>query len=298
MRENGGYVAVFLFGLVVTSIGVGLELSTIKNPSTEQSDHTSSQPEQRAATPILSVAEPPSGGDGEKRRGCPGTRQPQFDCDAITAEATMRQVDLAAEQSDIGWFNIWVGFATAFVAGMAAWFAKKAAKAARDTVNVLTDVEKADVVVTVENYAHLPHLVHFDLVANNLGRSTALMTNFAMRWSDVDLPDELPGFFPDYKHRIIPASGRVTLKSTVSVKPDALAQNPYLWVLIQMKAPVTGHTGKRFCFQIFEKPMTSQRVTHEEAYSDELDYNDFHRSVSFDATTGRARRWWEFWKPA
>jgi hypothetical protein len=61
-------------------------------------------------------------------------------CEAITAEATLQQIDVARQ-------NNWISVITAFVAGLAAFFAARAAGAATTSYRAFVAAEDASLVV-------------------------------------------------------------------------------------------------------------------------------------------------------
>ena len=92
------------------------------------------QQEQKAASPTALV-KPPHANSNQQSHACPGTAQTQFDCNAVTAIATVRQANAAETFNGLAYAEIGVGILTAVVAFFAAKFAAQAVKAARDNLS-------------------------------------------------------------------------------------------------------------------------------------------------------------------
>jgi hypothetical protein len=142
-------------------------------PAREQQTEPAKQP--------APVKKEPSASGGQQR-GCPGTRFPKASCEAITAEATMRQVDVAREQADLARQNNWLNLVTALVAGLAAFFAARAAGAATKSYKAFVAAEDAHLAIEFPNGTWtetgrdgrwVETSYHLTIVITNIGRSTA-----------------------------------------------------------------------------------------------------------------------------
>jgi hypothetical protein len=107
--------------------------------------------------------------------GCPGTPTPELSCEAITANATLQQADLMRG-------NNWLGLVTAAVAGLAAWFAASAARAATKSYKAFVAAEDAYLSVEFPNGTIVessvdgvsqPDTYFLTAIITNLGRTTA-----------------------------------------------------------------------------------------------------------------------------
>jgi hypothetical protein len=141
---------------------------------------TAHQQAKAAQQPASTKKEPP--GSGSEKSGCPGTRAPQVSCDALTAEATMRQADIAADQTDLMRWGNWLGLLTTLVAGAAAYFAYSAASAGTKSYKAFVAAEDAHLAVEFPNGTLIesqvdgvrqPNSYHLTAKITNIGRSTA-----------------------------------------------------------------------------------------------------------------------------
>lgn len=222
------------------------------------------QQTQTAAGPSA-VVEQASSGHRQQTQGCPETRQAKYDCSTVSAIANVRQADAAEWFNNAAVVEIGVGLVTAGVAFFAAKFAKDAAKAARDTLKAFIQVERADIFVTLESFEkalegnmYVPEtgtttggktVVHFDVVANNLGRSAALISVVGTEWSKSKDEGDIVNFGGDPTPRTVPAGGSVTLKAITR-------GDNFLWVLIIItRTPLVGELRIRACYEVFDGPV-------------------------------------------
>lgn len=172
----------------VALVGAALALS---GQAPKQDAKPASQQQANPAQQPAPVKKKPTSSSSQQR-GCPGTRFPKYSCEAITAEATMRQVDLAREQTDLAKQNNWLNLVTALVAGLAAYFAARAAGAATKSYKAFVAAEDAHLVldfeqgpygqwtsggVTKDNYS-------FRVTVSNVGRSAARLQRLIFKSSD------------------------------------------------------------------------------------------------------------------
>jgi hypothetical protein len=201
----------------------------------------------------------------QQSHGCPGTHQTKLDCNAVTAVATVRQAEAADSFNRLAYVEIGVGLAMAFVTFFAAKFAKDAAKAARDTVKAFTEVEAANIVVTLEAFSTFndgPYdpalgtttgkkVLKFDVLAHNLGRSTAIIVHAGASWSDTETVDEtLALIAPPRTYIVKPAEG-VKLDLHAHTGSHDLGKLKFLWVLIIYDAPLRPQRFIRYCFEVW-----------------------------------------------
>lgn len=241
-------------------------------PATGQQAKTSGQP--------APVTKEPASGSG-KQSGCPGTRVPQLSCEALTAEATMRQADIATDQTSVMWWGNWLGFATAFVAGLAAWFARNAAKASRDTVNILTEVEQASIVVTLEDFKEANGRLDFKMMANNLGRSSALIVHAGAAWHDSMVDYGNLALAAPPKAYIVKSGASEELEMLGKIRVADLGQTRFLWLLVIYNSPLRGQRFIRYCFEVWG---LNSNVAYIERSRKEWDPRE------------EERKWWRRWQ--
>lgn len=141
------------------------------------------------------------------------------------------------------------------------------AKSGRDTVRAFVDVERADIVITLERFRVENRggtynvatstveggdaLLAFDVIANNLGRSSALITHVSHGWFE---ESQIEGgiFMGPPKTYIVKAGGATILDLSSTKLFDDLKRARFLWLLIAFKSPL--HKKERVirtCFEVF-----------------------------------------------
>jgi len=272
--------------LLVLALALAAQTSSAKLP---HENHQKAVP----ATPAKDPA-----ADAATQRGCPGSRFPLVSCEAITAEAAVRQADLVSQQTRIAIWDIVLGLFTVLVAGAAAFFAARAAKAARDTVNAFIEVERAKIAITLEGFRediatkYDPRTadvkptgeawLKFDAVANNIGRSTALITRVAHGWQkSADLEDELPLVGPPKTYIVKAAeSAVVSLGSLKEMK--SLERERFLWLDVNYRSPLLKNERVlRVCFEVFGP---RSNVPYRERYNEEWDREALRASAPQEPT--------------
>jgi len=226
-----------------------------------QASSEAAKPEHTHANAVAPVAADKYAADAanEQRKGCPGTQYPRLNCDAISAQTNLeqarqseRQTAQIVRQIDLFRVELIISALTMVAAFAAAVFAARAATAARATVKAFVEVEQADIFITLENFAFSNVFVRFNIVVNNLGRSTALIETFAKRWMNSAEDSAVGIFMGDSSPRIVPAGGRLTLERDVIREMGELKSNgQYLWVLVRTQSPLRGELRIRSCYEIF-----------------------------------------------
>jgi len=168
-------------------------------------------------------------------------------------------------------------------AALAAVYAARAAGAARRTVEAFTEVEQATLYVELSNFRFTNVTIDFDIVANNLGRSAALVLFAGYSWMNSNKIKDFKGGMNNIGSQIVPAAGKVNLK-TVKTTPEALNTKPFLWLLMSTRAPLQGEIVHRMCFRPAAGPNTLLGLRYTGEYSDEI-----KKDTSRDA---RVARWW------
>lgn len=202
---------------------------------------------------------------------------------ARTADATAAQTALTLDLTRFALWGTVGGLLTLIAASLAAYFARNAAYAARGSLDAFSEVERADIIVTLEHFEFSNIFNRFGIVANNLGRSAALVTAVGVTWKESSDLASLGGWLGDDHPKIVPAADKELLK-TERVEIEQLRKTPYMWLLVNTRSPLRGHVSLRYCFHIFERP--SDGVGYIEEYSDELDQNAVHV-----AALDKPRRW-------
>jgi hypothetical protein len=141
------------------------------------------------------------------------------------------------------------------------------ARAARDSLRAFTEVESANIVITLDGFEERPEgdydpskgtfavratWAQFRVVANNIGRSSALITHVAHAWQSSAQLDDGSIMVGPPKSYIVKASDSVavTLDSLVTV--EQLKERPFLWLLVSYKAPLCDDEQVlRVCFEVF-----------------------------------------------
>lgn len=207
----------------------------------------------------------------ERNRCAEAIEEHRLKREDLTQQA--RAADAAQAQT---WLNFYLarmalwgtigGFLTLIAATLAAYFAREGAKAARDTVDAFTEVERADIVLTLEKFRNdsatrydpasgtvtvLEEKFRFDVVAHNIGRSSALILSSARRWfAGKELPDQAT-FMADRTTYIVKEGGSVTLDLDTFQRTKALPTEGFLWILMSYRAPLRSHERiVRYCFQV------------------------------------------------
>lgn len=209
------------------------------------------------------------------RQGCPGTQYPRLSCEALSAQADLEQARAAqgqaaqsVRQGNLFRTEIVISGLTMAAAFAAAAFAAGAASAARATVKAFVEVERADIVMTLENFKETPEglydpntgtflpsqlWVNFDVIANNIGRSSALITHVAHAWHKAPNFDEGGAMVGPPKTYIVKAgnSTKVELMGGL-VSAESLKERRFLWLLVSYKAPLCDDQQVlRICFEVF-----------------------------------------------
>jgi hypothetical protein len=130
-----------LWAAVAGILVIGSIPALVKNTEHRGGEPSQAKEQQRNAAPPATAVNLPPAPRGGYCAPCPCTRQNHFACLTISAVANVRQAVAAERFNRLAIFEIFVGLVTAFVAGLAAWFAKDAVIAARD--NLAHDKEMA-----------------------------------------------------------------------------------------------------------------------------------------------------------
>ena len=180
--------------------------------------------------------------------------------------AQWKAADAAKSASDAAWFfgsiGSVLGLLTLGAAGAAAVFAFMGARAARDTVNAFAEVERANLVLTLEDFEQLHSgsmdeyggvvadgtSLRFNVVANNLGRSSALITVATRGWTaSADTDGVTLG--PPVSYIVQAADKRVLEPETRS--KNQLANERFFWVVVHFEAPLYGKGLISYCFEVW-----------------------------------------------
>jgi hypothetical protein len=177
------------------------------------------------------------------------------------------------------------------------YFTYRAASAARATVNAFIDVERANIVMTLGNFGEkqigeknesggirvTETWLKFDVVANNIGRSAALITHVAHAWQKCRDLEQGSIMVGPPKSYIVKAgdSTLVTLDSLKTVQD--LRETPFLWLLVSYKAPLCeDEQVLRVCFEVFG---AHSNIPYKEVKS------EYWKWAALQAT-GAPKPWW------
>lgn len=242
--------------------------------SAPQANGKSAQPQDKQTNAVAAVTtnQKTASAAVEKTKGCPGTQEPNLPCEAVSAKASEQQANQSVGYNWLFKVELVIGAITAAAAIAAAGFAARAASAARDTVGVLSEVERADIFVTLENFQYDNVFVRFDVIANNLGRSAALILSVALEWCRSKEVEDVGSFFPNLEPRIVGAARRTPLhKGNILRDKVELKTVPYLWILVKTQSPLRGEVRIRACYEIFDQPMTQHRLSYRTIQVEHLD---------------------------
>lgn len=174
---------------------------------------------------------------------------------ARTADAAAAQTALAYDAARMTLWATVGSFLTLIAASLAAYFARDASYAARGSLDAFTEVERAEIVITLEDIREHQSSIYiidkgttvpdgdadllFDVVAHNLGRSAALITSAVSRWGDSPVLQE-PGdvFSGPPQTYIVKAAGSVRITLTGIKTMESLKKARFLWVLLSYKSPL------------------------------------------------------------
>lgn len=227
------------------------------------------------------IIQQPNSTHGQTSQGCPATGETRFDCNTVSTIANVRQADAAERFNNLAGIEIGVGLVTAAAAVLAARWAKKAADAARDTVNSFTEVERADLAITLEQFREQPYgtkneyggmhvtgaRLKFDVVANNLGRSSGLITAVSSGWySSADPPKPVILTGPPRKY-IVKGGESAVLKMDWEKDVATLKTERFLFVTVSYKSPLRdGERVVRTCFEVFglNSNIAYKEIKHED----------------------------------
>jgi hypothetical protein len=235
-------------------------------------------------------------------KGCPGTQYPRLTCDAIAAQAdleqarqSLRQASQSARQADLFRTEILISFLTMVAAIAAAVFAARAASAARRTVNAFIEVERADIAITLEKFREVQGwwavddgmgggtstkgvvTLDFQVVANNLGRSSALITGVHSGWFATKDP-ESPGIMvgPPKKY-IVNAGKSAVLDLSFTKDLETLKTERFLLINVSYRSPLReGERLIRTCFEVYGVHST---VPYYEHRHEDLDKEALQRNA-------------------
>lgn len=154
------------------------------------------------------------------------------------------------------------------VATIGLWvFTMRMARSARDTVRAFVEVERADIVVTLENFRERPEgdydvttatisvkhtWLEFDVVANNVGRSSALITYVSSGWYGSPDPPK-PVILSGPPKKYIANAGKSAVLELSGLKDvGTLSSEPFLLVNVSYKSPLrSGERLIRACFEVY-----------------------------------------------
>lgn len=269
-----------------------------------RSEPTQSDWRQQDAVGAVAANAHPVHATDRDAKGCLGTQYPWMSCDAISAQAdleqarqSLRQANQSARQSDLFRTEVLISFLTMIAAIAAAAFAAKAARAAGATVDAFTEVEQADVFVTLESFALSNVFVRFNIIANNLGRSSALVQGFGITWQATPDLSALGGFVADSSPHIIPPGGRVVLQADVIRQIEDLREESFMWLLLKTQSPLRGELRIRACYNIFDAPTHPHKSGYRTIRLDHIDGQS--RTIKTfqlgKGSNGSARLWRRAW---
>jgi hypothetical protein len=263
-----------LIALVAVAFALGNGAQVVAQPKGQQQTKATKQP--------AAIKQQPTSGGGEQRSKCPDTSQPNVSCETVIARASEQQASAAWDAADATWAAFYGGIVTAIIAGIAAGFAAAAARAARDTVKAFTAVESAALIVTLEEFSQTNEKLLFKTVANNVGRSSALIVHAGHAWTRDMANEDLPLVGPP-KSYIVKAGSSVVLDCASETPLSQLNEHRYLWLLIVYNAPLSGQRFIRYCFEVW-------------GLNSNVPYLE-RRHSEWDALP-KKRMWWFWRKPA
>jgi hypothetical protein len=209
----------------------------------------------------------------------------------VVAKASEAQATAALNTAYAAWVGLVVALITTIVAGLAARFAYLASKAARDTVNVLSEVEQASIAVTLDAFDVFndgpydpatskitgPKMLRFNVLAHNLGRSTAVIVQAAAGWTETQSLEENRALLGPPKSYIVKPAESAMLDLHVITETSQLEESNFLWVLVSFNAPLRGLRLVRYCFEVWG---VNSNVPYVERQRDEWDPNDKGRKFT------------------
>lgn len=123
------------------------------------------------------------------------------------------------------------------------------AKSQRDAVKNLVAVEQADIVVTLENFVNMPGYHPFDIVVNNIGRSTALITAVMVAWIETaDAEGVAVGGLNTY---IVKAGESQKIKPLPARSVADLSKARFLNIVVEFDSPLRGQTQARYVLEVW-----------------------------------------------
>jgi uncharacterized protein YcfL len=182
------------------------------------------------------------------------------------------------------------------IATIGLWiFTWRMARSARDTVKSFVEVERADIVLTLQAFhdeadsdydvetgtvTQKNERLTFDVLAHNLGRSAALVTAYGLRWCK---ESEEPGvFLCDTSAKIVPASGVTSLRrETILYKH--LPIHDRAWIMLKTQSPLRGELVIQYRFKVYDH----RGVSAERQYVEES-------REEFKPSERKQRNWWRW----
>jgi hypothetical protein len=159
----------------------------VRNPALsgnppQEGQRSGGQQQTKAAKHTALSVQQPNAAHSQTSQGCPAAHEPRLDCNTVSAIANVRQADAAEWFNNLAVAEIGVGLFTAFVAALAARWAKTAAEAGVSSYRAFVAAEDAHLVldfwprphgssttsegVTTRNWT-------FEVTVSNVGRSAA-----------------------------------------------------------------------------------------------------------------------------
>lgn len=270
----------------------------------KQMTHVQQSPEaQHNQSEAASNKPTPNANAGQSTaKGCPGSYFPKADCAAISANADVEQAVSARDQTGLLRYEVALTFATFVVAALAMVFAKVAADANRATVSNFIEVERADLVITLENFVEkkvvpaswprhpeappLPRLAaetfqYFEVLANNIGRTTALITSVRSEWFDTASLKNPPLAWTPRSHYIVKAGEAkpirinrgffITDRESVGGHSGVplLRDQRFLWIEVNYRSPL--RRDERVLVTCFEVNGINATIPYEQWLREEYD---------------------------
>lgn len=168
-----------------------------------------------------------------------------------SANAGVAQAELTHYLATLGLWGAVGGFLTLIAAGLAAWYARGAANAARENLEAFINVERADVFVTLEDFHHGTGGVSFNIVASNLGRSSALVLAVFKGWGSENTDDGAKVVLGHANTKIIlEGESKALFTTKESTTVPALEKEPYLTVQLWVQSALAGEGGAFYRFRV------------------------------------------------
>ena len=275
MRKLGLIDVLVVSGIIAAALWVGLQPRQPDLPTYQYGERKSAdyQAGGTSCDPRALASIRDSGKAATERKRCAdAAEEHRLKSEDLVQQA--RAADAAQAQAwtnyDLARMALWGtigGFLTLIAASLAAYFAREAAKATRDTVNVFTEVERANIVVTLGTFEEwggfydpatgttgtnpTEERLSFSVSAHNVGRSTAIIMRAAAGWHDAkSLPENMALIGP-LKTYIVEPAKNAALELHTSHLISELDKLRFFWVLLTYNSPLHGPRCVRYCFEVW-----------------------------------------------